>query len=77
MSTIPYSKGLAIRHEVDIFVGGGGPAGPIAAITAARDTKGTCTAKKSACPATQSAKTKNTCCRHFAIASPARPTTSL
>ena len=36
MSGIAYSKTIPIRHNVDVFVAGGGPAGIAAAVTAAR-----------------------------------------
>ena len=36
MANINYSKSIPVRHDVDIFVAGGGPAGVTAAVTAAR-----------------------------------------
>lgn len=33
---ISYSKSIEVRHDVDLFIGGGGPAGIAAAVTAAR-----------------------------------------
>lgn len=36
MQTIQYRKSIEVRHEVDVFVAGGGPAGVAAAVTAAR-----------------------------------------
>ncbi|MCL1794377.1 MAG: FAD-dependent oxidoreductase [Oscillospiraceae bacterium] len=36
MPNINYSKSVPIRHNVDVFVAGGGPAGVCAAVTAAR-----------------------------------------
>ncbi len=36
MASIGYSKELPVRHQVDVFVAGGGPAGMAAAATAAR-----------------------------------------
>lgn len=35
-TAITYSRSIPIRHEVDVFVAGGGPAGVAAALTAAR-----------------------------------------
>lgn len=35
-NTINYNKSINVRHEVDVFVAGGGPAGVAAAVTAAR-----------------------------------------
>jgi len=37
MGTVSYAKEIEIRREVDVFVGGGGPAGAIAAVAAARE----------------------------------------
>ena len=36
MQMIQYRKSIEVRHEVDVFVAGGGPAGVAAAVTAAR-----------------------------------------
>ncbi|MBE6560430.1 MAG: FAD-dependent oxidoreductase [Ruminococcaceae bacterium] len=36
MSKIQYSRSIPVRHEVDVFVAGGGPAGVAAAVFAAR-----------------------------------------
>ncbi len=36
METIVYTKEIPVRHSVDVFVGGGGPAGTAAAIAAGR-----------------------------------------
>jgi len=36
MSNINYNKAIPVRHNVDIFIAGGGPAGIAAAVTAAR-----------------------------------------
>lgn len=37
MSTLKFNRDIAVRHDVDIFVGGGGPAGVAAALAAARN----------------------------------------
>ncbi|MCL1794702.1 MAG: FAD-dependent oxidoreductase [Oscillospiraceae bacterium] len=36
MANISYGKSISVRHDVDVFVAGGGPAGVCAAVTAAR-----------------------------------------
>ena len=36
MQSLSFSRELEIRHEVDVFIAGGGPAGCAAAIAAAR-----------------------------------------
>jgi hypothetical protein len=39
MATIQFSRQIPLRHQVDIFIAGGGPAGVAAAVTAARQGK--------------------------------------
>jgi hypothetical protein len=39
MSSIQFSREIPLRHQVDIFIAGGGPAGVAAAVTAARQGK--------------------------------------
>ena len=36
MDTLEFSRSIPVRHDVDVFVAGGGPAGMAAAVTAAR-----------------------------------------
>ncbi|NCO42717.1 MAG: FAD-dependent oxidoreductase [Armatimonadetes bacterium] len=36
MNTLPFTRAVPVRHEVDIFVAGGGPAGVAAALAASR-----------------------------------------
>jgi hypothetical protein len=48
-STISIERSLPVRHEVDVFVAGGGPAGCAAAVTAARQGKSVFLAEGQAC----------------------------
>ena len=49
MTAINYNKMIEIRHETDVFVGGGGPAGALAAVAAAREGKKVFLAEGSCC----------------------------
>ena len=49
MILLDYHKKIEVRHEVDIFIGGGGPAGAIAAVAAAREGKSVFLAEGSCC----------------------------
>ena len=49
MTNLHFSRTIPVRHEVDIFVAGGGPAGVAAALTAARQGKSVYIAEGQAC----------------------------
>ena len=49
MQNIQFMRDIPVRHEVDVFVAGGGPAGTAAAIAAARQGAGVFLAEEQAC----------------------------
>ena len=49
MTTLSYSRDIPVRHDVDVFVAGGGPAGMAAAVTAARQGARVFVAEGTAC----------------------------
>lgn len=48
-NTVVFERQIPVRHEVDVFVAGGGPAGVAAAVTAARQQKSVFLAEANSC----------------------------